>query len=87
MKTSERGFYQGEQIAVTRGGHVRVAESSAAVCEGDEVQSGYVWLFLHDAAHHESRQPIDAAAHMSHEQARELARALNALVDAIEARP
>lgn len=84
--TNPRGFYVMPEINVGRQGVVRVQESSAAVCEGDEAQSGYIWLHVYDAAHHESRQPIEASAHMSHEQAREVAASLLACVKAAESR-
>ncbi len=80
VQKNERGFYQDEPIEDTRGGIARVAQSSAAVCEGDDVQSGYIWLFVTDRVHNRSGT-VDAALHLSHEQAIELSTRLVAMVN------
>jgi len=81
-KRNERGFLVMDPIDVTRDGRVRVQESSAAVCEGDDVQSGYIWLHVQDSAHQQDRRTVEASAHMSHEQATAVAKALLACVKA-----
>jgi len=81
MRKSERGFYQGEHMSDSAGGKARLAQSSRAVCEGDAVQSGYVWLFISD----EFGPMNSASLHLSHEQARELAKRINAMVGECEA--
>lgn len=82
IKKNQRGFYVADPISVTRGGTVRVQESSQAVCEGDDIQSGYIWLHVLDGAHQPDRRTVEASAHMSHEQATAVAKALLACVKA-----
>lgn len=77
-----RGFIDAGVVQDTRGGSATVRQSSAAVCDGDAVQSGYVWLSVRDVVHH--GVPVEASLHLSHEQALELADRLTALVKACE---
>lgn len=79
---TERGFCDAGTVQDARGGSATLRQSSAAVCEGDAVQSGYVWLFVRDVVHHEV--PVESSLHMSHEQALELADRLTELVKACE---
>ena len=81
MRKSERGFYQGYQMSDSAAGTARVAQSSRAVFKGDAVQSGYVWLLISDQF-----GPMNSASlHLSHEQARELAKRIVVMVDECEA--
>ena len=72
----------GYQMSDSAAGTARVAQSSRAVFKGDAVQSGYVWLFVSERLGSMNH----AALHLSHEQARELAKRIVMMVDECEAR-
>ena len=74
MRKRAREFYQGQKMSDSAEGTARIAPGSP----------GYVWLFTTDRSNgHENA--IEARLVLSHEQARELAKRINAMVDECEA--
>lgn len=76
MRTSDRGFKQGETITTSRGETVRVSESSAAMAP-------HIWLWVEvpkDSTYNNDEE-VKAHAHLTLEEAESLRDQLDHLIN------